>query len=210
MSRPYWLPLVAALSGCTVTPSPIDDVTLMGLAQTRVDMVGRATDPIAGAISVYDAIARALKYNLDAQVETYQAALRSDESRFATAQMLPSLAVQAGYTARNNDLETAKLDLPTGIETPASSLSSDRHYNSADATAGWNVLDFALSYARARQATDQHLIAIEARRKAIQRIVEDTRTAYWRAVSCEHLLQRFARMEERAKRAIRNTKQARQ
>ncbi len=210
MPRPYWVPLVAALSGCAVTPSLIDDASLMGLTQTHLAMMSHTNEPIAGALSVYDALARALKYNLDAQVETVQAALRGDEIRLASAQMLPNLAAQAGFTARNNDLQTAKLDVPTGIEAPASSISSDRRYNSADATTGWNALDFALSYTRARQATDQQLIALEVRRKAVQRIVEDTRTAYWRAVSCERLLQRFGRMEERVKRAIRNTRSARQ
>lgn len=210
MPRPYWVPLVAVLSGCAVVPTPIDDAVLMGLTLSNIDKTTAVMEPVAGVLSVYDALARGLKYNLDAQVEISQTALRGDETRLATAQMLPTMVAQAGYTARNNDLETAKFDIPTGIETPASSISNDRLYNSTDATASWNVLDFALSYTRARQATDHQLIALEARRKAVQRIVEDTRTAYWRAVSCERLLQRFTRMEERARRAIRNTKAARQ
>ena len=210
MLRPYWVPLIAALSGCAIVPTPVDDAAMMGLTLTNVDALTRSNEPVVGAISVYEALARALKYNLDAQVELYQAALRGDEARLATTQLLPSLTAQAGFTARNNDLETAKFDIPTGIEAQASSVSNDRQYDSADATASWNVLDMALSYVRARQATDQQLIALEGRRKAVQRIIEDTRTAYWRAVSCDRLLQRFARMEERAKRAIRNTKAARQ
>ena len=87
MPRPYWVPLVAALSGCAVTPSPIDDASLMGLTQTHLAVMSHTNEPIAGALSVYDALARALKYNLDAQVETVQAALRGDEIRLASAQM---------------------------------------------------------------------------------------------------------------------------
>ncbi len=208
MSRPLWLPLVAALGGCAVVPTPIDDQRMMGLTQVNLDRVTQANEPIVGAISVYEAVARALKYNLDAQIETYEAALRGAEARLASAQMLPSFAVTAGYSARNNDLATGSLDLPTGTDIPASSISTDRGYDSGDATAGWNVLDFALSYVRARQSSDRRLIALENRRKVAQRVVEDTRIAYWRAVSSERLATRFVRMEERAKRAIRNTRAA--
>jgi outer membrane protein TolC len=208
MSRPLWLPLVAALSGCAVVPTPIEDSHMMGLTQANLDRVTQGNEPLAGAVSVYEAVARALKYNLDAQVETYDAALRGAEARLAGAQMLPSLVATAGYSARSNDLATGSLDLPTGIDVPPASVSSDRNFNSGDATLSWNVLDFALSYVRAQQASDRQLIAQENKRKVAQRIVEDTRIAYWRAVSSERLAQRFARMEERARRAIRNTRAA--
>ncbi len=208
MSRPLWLPLVAALSGCAVVPSPFDDSHMMGLTQINLDRVTRGNEPISGAISVYEAVARALKYNLDAQIETYDAALRGAEARLAGTQMLPGLVATAGYSNRSNDISTGSLDLATGLDVPASSVSTDRGFTSGDATLSWNILDFALSYVRAQQASDRQLIALENRRKVAQRIVEDTRIAYWRAVSSERLAHRFARMEERAKRAIRNTRAA--
>ena len=46
----------------------------------------------------------------------------------------------------------------------------------------WNLLDFGVSYYRARQQADQVLIAEERKRKVVQNILADTRNAYWRAL----------------------------
>lgn len=190
------------LGGCAVAPHPLEDSQLLTVAQDRVARVVEAPQSIEGTISIYEAVARALKYNLDARVEAFQAGLRDAEARFAGAQLLPGVLVDAGYTARDNVLSSAKLDLPTGIDLPATTTSSERGYISADAEVSWNLLDFALAYVRARQAADQTQIARETRRKVAQRIVEDTRVAYWRAVSSDRLLIRFAGLEQKAIRAL--------
>jgi outer membrane protein TolC len=208
MSRPLWLPLVAALSGCAVAPIPVDEASMIGLTQANLERVTQGNEPLVGSLSVYEAVARALKYNLDARVELYDTALRGAEVRLAGAQLLPSVVATAGYAARTSDLSTGNLDLPTGIDVQPTSVSSDRGFSSGDATLSWNILDFALSYVRAGQASDRQLIAQENKRKVAQRLVEDTRIAYWRAVSSERLAPRFTRMEDRVKRAIRNTRVA--
>jgi outer membrane protein TolC len=200
----FALPLM--VGGCAMAPSPLTDEQLSGLTMANLARLTVDQAPVVGQISLYEAVARALKYNLDDQVAVMQAALRAQESRQVAANMLPGIVANAGYTARNNDLSTASLDLPTGIEVPAFSTSQDRAFNSGDATFSWNILDFALSYVRAQQAADQHLIAQEARRKVTQRIIEDTRTAYWRAVSCDRMVKKFENLEVRVKRSVTSTR----
>jgi outer membrane protein TolC len=194
--------------GCAMSPAPLSDEQLSGLTSANLVRLTVDQAPVQGQISLYEAIARALKYNLDDQVANLQAALRGQEARQVSSNMWPGLLVNAGYTARNNDLSTASLDLPTDIEIPAFSTSQDRAFSSGDATLSWNMLDFALSYVRAQQATDQVLIAHEARRKVTQRIIEDTRTAYWRAVSCDRMVRKFENLETRVKRSIADTRAA--
>ena len=63
-------------------------------------------------------------------------------------------------------------------------------------------MDFGLSYIRARQAADEVLIAEETKRKVTNRIVQDIRTAYWRAYSSQRLSDRLNRLERRVSRAI--------
>jgi outer membrane protein TolC len=202
------LALPFMVSGCAMSPSPLTDEQISGLTMANIARVTAGQEAVQGQISLYEAVARALKYNLDDQVAVMQAALRSQESRQVSATMLPGMVTNAGYSARNNDLSTASLDLPTGIEVPAHSTSLDRHYDSGDMTLSWNILDFALSYVKAQQATDQVLIAQEARRKVTQRIIEDTRTAYWRAVSCDRMVKKFDNLEARVKRSVANTRTA--
>ncbi len=202
----FALPLM--VGGCAMAPSPLSDEHLSRLTEANLSHLTADQTPVQGQISFYEAVARALKYNLDDQVAVMQAALRAQESRQVASTMLPGIVANAGYSARNNDLSTASLDLPTGIEVPAFSTSQDRAFNSGDATFSWNVLDFALSYVRAQQAADQHLIAQEARRKVTQRIIEDTRTAYWRAVSCDRMVKKFETLETRVKRSVASTRAA--
>ncbi|MEQ1713144.1 MAG: TolC family protein, partial [Hyphomicrobium sp.] len=77
----------------------------------------------------------------------------------------------------------------------ATSTSQDRRIRTADIAFGWNVLDFGLSYVRARQAADKALIQNELRRKITLRIIEDVGAAYWRAVSAQRLLGRLSVVE---------------
>ena len=46
------------------------------------------------------------------------------------------------------------------------------------------------------------LIADEMKRKVINRIIEDVRTAYWRAVSADRLIARLRHLESRTRRAL--------
>jgi hypothetical protein len=86
------------------------------------------------------------------------------------------------------------------------STSRDRSTWAKDITFSWNILDFGLSYVRAQQAADQTLIAQEQKRKVINRVIEDVRTAYWRAVSADRLLSGFNKLEGRVQSALRNTR----
>ena len=212
MKHPLHIAAFVALpfmvGGCTLTPTPLTDEQMSGLTVANLARVSSGQDAIQGQISLYEAVARALKYNLDDQVAELQVALRVHETRQAAANMLPSIVTNAGYAARNNDLSTGTLDLPTGIEIPAHTTSLDNAYRTGDMTFSWNVLDFALSYIRAQQAADQSLIEREAKRKVTQRIIEDTRTAYWRAVSCDRMVRKLGSLEQRVRRSIANTQAA--
>ena len=58
-------------------------------------------EPIFDSVDLYEAMARALKYNLDAQVEVMEAALRLRDLNLANYAMLPNLVASSGYAGRN-------------------------------------------------------------------------------------------------------------
>jgi hypothetical protein len=190
------------LTGCTVTPIPIDQKELGGIADDSMSRVASEQEPIHGAIDVNEAIARALKYNLDQRVELMQEAVNLQELKLATYQGLPNVVVNSGYTGRDNVLASSSYSVLSGQQSLEPSTSSDKNSLEADITLSWNVLDFGLSYVRAHQAADKVLIQREARRKALNRIVEDVRTAYWRAIASERLLSRLKALEGKTRRAI--------
>ena len=77
-----------------------------------------------------------------------------------------------------------------------------------DLTLSWDILDFGLSYVRAQQTADEVLIAEENKRAVINRITEDVRTAYWRAVSAQRLRDRALRLQERTAQALADARRA--
>jgi outer membrane protein TolC len=64
----------------------------------------------------------------------------------------------------------------------------ERVYNTGSVGLAWNVLDFGVSYFRARQLSDQKLITEERRRKAVQTLMHDVRIAWYRAEAAQRLL----------------------
>lgn len=190
------------LSGCTVTPEPLNPGDLAKIADDNMARMVSAQVPVTGPIDLYEAVARALKYNLDQRVELMQEAVNLQELNLASYQGLPNLVLNSGYTGRNNVLASSSVSVLSGQQSLEPSTSSDKNILESDVTLSWNVLDFGLSYVRARQAADKVLVQREARRKALNRIVEDVRTAYWRAIASEKLLSRLNALEGKTRNAI--------
>jgi outer membrane protein TolC len=150
-------------------------------------------------------MARALKYNLDYKVEMMEEALKDRELNLSRYDMLPQLVASAGYAGRNNFSGASSLSLITRRQSLEPSTSSERNLYTADLTLSWDVLDFGLSYVRAKQKADEVLIAQERRRKVANRIIEDVRTSYWRAVSAQRLLDKLQLLEDSVTTTLENS-----
>jgi outer membrane protein TolC len=200
------LPMVLATAGCALNPMPLTMEEIGANASDSLSRVSDVQEPVSGPIDLYEAMARALKYNLDHRVEMTEASLRSSEVRLAHFSLLPNVVANSGYADRDNVAASNSVNVLTGVESLATSTSQDQRLKTADVAFSWNILDFGLSYVRARQAADKYLIAEETRRKVAHRIIEDVRTAYWRAVSADRMLTRLRRLEGRVKRAQTNAR----
>lgn len=180
--------LVIALSGCAVTSDPITRAeSTQRSQQDRVAMFSQQ-EPVTAPIGLYDAMARALKYNLESRLKVMENALAQQQLELARYDMLPKLAASAGYVGRNNMSASSSRSVETGRTSLEPSTSQDRDRDVADLTMVWNVLDFGVSYVSAKQKSDQRWIAEERKRKVVHTILQDVRSAYWRAVAAERLL----------------------
>ncbi len=182
------------LVSCVAKPERLDSASLSSFAEDKLRRVTANQEPITKPITLYEAMARAIKYNLDFHVELYNELLESRQLTTANLETLPKLIGNSAYNGRNND---------DGGTTAF--LRSDRNRFNGDAVLSWNILDFGLSYIRAKQAANKVLIAEERRRKIINRVIEDVRTAYWRATSADRLIVGLSRLVVRVRRAIKNS-----
>lgn len=198
--------LVAAVGACSVTPEPLSQQELLSVAQGRLaSVVSADQEPVRETIGLYDAMARALKYNLDRQVELKEEALRSRELRLSTFELLPSLVASLDYTTRSNEPGSRSTNLDTGITSAAATRSVEQDTFDGELRLSWDVLDYGISYVRAQQAGDEVLIALEQRRAATNRIIEDTRTAYWRMVAAQRLLHKVRSLKTKGQQALRRS-----
>ena len=182
--------LALSVTACAVRPQPLTADSVAAFAQDKRARVTAGQVPITGPVTLYEAMARAIKYNLDFHVELYNEVLASEKLRVARLNTLPQIALSAHVSDRDKIAGTQNALFP-----------SDRRKYAEDLALSWNVLDLGLSYVRAQQAANEVLIAEERRRKIINRVIEDVRTAYWRAASADRLVAGLRKLEHRVKKA---------
>lgn len=198
------------LAGCAIQPEAITPLELGEIARDRIERVSAGQEAVQGPIDLYEAMARSLKYNLDHRVEMMEEVLRLQELNVSSYDMLPDLVANAGYTGRDSYDATVSAPVGAGdvrgVKGTQPSTSSERNELTGDLTLTWDVLDFGLSYYRARQSGNQVMIALENRRRVANRIIEDTRSSFWRAVSAQRVIAELQTLEERTENAFKNSR----
>ena len=179
---------VMALTACsTIAPEPLTADILLPVNQADQQAMRKDVDAITGPLSMDEAIARALKYNLDRRSKMMEEALALNQLDVTKFDMLPKLVAQAGYSTRNNDRISESRNADTGAPSTSHFISQDQTHNTAELGLTWNLLDYGLGYYNTRQQSNRVLIAAEKRRKAMHLLMQDVRTAYWRAASAQKL-----------------------
>ena len=203
--------LTAALSACSVNPQMIAPADVAQSAREDMALLFR-DQAVSGAVSLDEAIARAVLNNRDKKLKMLEAALAQGQVEAARHAMLPELTAAAGYSRRSEYAASASVVFEDGRpgplgDNPSYSVSQDKNRHTEDISFTWNVLDFGLSYVRAQQQADRYLISKERERKVVHNITQDVRAAYWRAVSAERLLVKVDPLIEQASAALANSRQ---
>lgn len=201
-----------ALGGCSVLPHPLSDDEVRTRVNADQTQLYVEQEEIAKPISFEEAAARALKYNLDYRLKLMESALASGLANLSRYDMLPNLLTSAGYANRNNLNASRSFRIENGqpidSNPPLYTGGQERNRTLAGAEFSWNMLDFGVSYFRARQQADQFLIAEERRSRVIQNILQDTRSAYWRAVGAQRLAGQAEVLNARVRSALERAREA--
>ena len=201
---------LAVVVGCTVSPEPMSDWERAVRVDTDIKemFASQRSNVVSKPISLYDAMARALKYNLDGRLKTMEGALAQKQYNLTSLDMLPKISAEAGYAGRNNYNATISKSMRTGVETADSFALHEKTHGTATLQASWNVLDFGVSYFQAKQDVNKILIAKERRRKSAQSLLREVRGAYWQALAAERLSPRVAELLEQATYALEDARDA--
>lgn len=176
------------LTACTVQNDPLTDEQIAARVQIDRTALFENQEAIVKPVTLYEAMARAIKYNAKNRAEIFEQALNinlDDE----TIDMLPELAASGGWSTRSNRLGykgTSQSNYPAanGVR---HEFKGNKTGRDADLQMVFNVLDFGVSYYNAKQAGNQSYIAQENIRKIIQHLVHDVRVAFWRAAAAQRI-----------------------
>ncbi len=188
--------LVLLDSGCAVMPTPLTQEEIQQRVQEDLAQLTQYQEPVARPITLFEAMARALKYNLETRVQGLKEMVTHRQLDLAHYDMLPKVVADAAYNGRSNFAGASSQSLETGQQSLVSSTSSDKDIYTSNLTLSWDVLDFGLSYVRAKQAADDVLIAEEDKRRIANRVIQDVRSAFWKAVGAERALGRLAFLQD--------------
>ena len=173
-------------TGCATTEPLSAEEREQLAADSRREMF-EGQEAVERPLTLAEATARAIKYQADHRQRRMEEAAAAAQLEVARFDLLPRVTANAGYNYRSNDSFGFGFS-PDGTISTNPTASVERIYSTGGVGLAWNVLDFGVSYFRARQLSDQKLITEERRRKAVQTLMHDVRIAWYRAEAAQRLL----------------------
>lgn len=200
------------LQACSVSPvRPLSPDELQQQVQADRSAVRAGVPALAATLSLDEAIARALKFNLDRRARQMEEAFALRQIDEVGYDRLPRLMAAAGYSTRSEDRVARSTDSVTGQPSLANpAISQDRSHTLSSLTMSWSLLDYGLANYNIEQAGSRLQAAAERRRKATHQLVQEVRTAYWRAVSAQTLRDEVRKALALADEAMADSRQAEQ
>lgn len=197
-----------SLGACTLAPEPFTLDENIARAAADLETLGVNTPPPTRPISLEEAQARALAYNFDNRLQMFNAALQDRQLDLSKYDLLPNLTANAGYVARSPELVSSSASYQTGVILPSNlqTVSVDRERYFGDLTLSWNIIDFGVSYLQAKQQADRVAIAREQRRRVVNNIFQQVRSAYWTAIAAERVRPRLKPILAEARRALQTSR----
>ena len=183
-------------AGCSTTDSvALKQQDIDAANQKDAQAMRKDVEPIAGPLTLNEALARALKYNLDRRSKMMEEALALGQLDVGKFDMLPKLMAQAGYGYRDKPrfAGSTRYDdwvasgIPSSFTPSQTSTTTEPTHYTAELGMTWSLLDFGMGYYGTKQNEARFQIASEKRRKAMNLLMQDVRNAYWRAASAQLL-----------------------
>jgi outer membrane protein TolC len=185
--------MAGTLMACASAP-PVPGASQTVLQQAIEDklLAQAGVEPITEAIGLEEAMARALKFNLERRVRMMEETIALRQWDVTQLDKLPRVLAQAGYQSRNNDATRLSRDAD-GTLVPSGQITQERRHNLGELGLSWSLLDYGMAHYNSLQQAERFQVAVEKRRKAMHLLMQDVRVAFWRAASAQKMQTQVAR-----------------
>ncbi len=194
------------LSACALMPDPITDEERQEQIAADTKLIFTEEKKVTKPITLYEAMARSLKHNLEHRVKMMEQAVADGQSDVTNFSLLPDLIASAGYKGRDSFNASSSRSIETGTESLVTSTAQDKSRRTYDLIFSWNILDFGVSFFQARQDANRVLISEESRRKTAQLLMQEVRTAFWRTASTQQVQEQLKGVLKDARTALADTR----
>lgn len=150
-------------------------------------------------LNLDDVVRIGLENNLDLRISRIMAEIADDEAWAEKLKMLPQLNVRGNISVRDKHEFKEYENVDTGQTTLGRSISDEKTRRTVSASLTWNVLDFGISYLRARQTVVGNEIKRMERLRQAQNLAMEISAAYWKAVLAEQDLEYIREIEKEVK-----------
>ena len=189
-------------TGCAIKPKAITAVEAEETAVLLQDRVRIPQEPLPETLTLDEAIARVLKYNLEHRLKMFEVSLRQRQYDLSMFDLLPELTARGEADHRSNWDASVSRNLRTGVKSTDYSTSEDRDKVTGELALSWNILDVGVSYYTLHQQANRFLIAKEQQRKVVQDLVSETRTAFFKVLVAQQLQGDIRKVLEQAEEAL--------
>lgn len=177
----FFLALTVIPTGCVkLKPDPYDG--RMENFPCEWEFLSRAVEDIPShPLTLEEILALALEQNLDLLVMSREAEYQYEVVTGARLKMLPALVFNSEISGRNRNTGMFSKSLEPSVPPAPPSISVEEQVFRYDFTFTYNLLDFGISYFRARQEANKAIMREAEYERAQQMLITNVVTQYWKA-----------------------------
>jgi outer membrane protein TolC len=138
---------------------------------------------IPSHLTLEEIVAIAAAQNLDLKVKALELEIQKEATTGAVLDMLPELLFNGEAYKRNNNPGSSSESLEPGVPPAPPSVSSEKIGSRWDLNLTWNLLDFGISYYKARQEASGILVKNFEYERQKQKIILDIAYNFWNAAA---------------------------
>ncbi len=172
-NKVLYISLFFASTGCAVAPVSLTVEDVASQVVVNEEIASKGIEALEGPLSIEEAVARALMYNLEYRVFRFEQAIASGELELNRFDMVPDVLFRAGYSS--------------GSRVPGQAGNPNDFNSDRSVELSWNILDFVGSHYSAKRSAERISIVNANRRRAMHLLISDVEMAFWQAASAQTL-----------------------
>ncbi len=198
----FLLMLLIIVPACSMSVPPLSESQRMERVKLTLENIFPERTLVDKEMSLEEAMARALKYNIDVRIRLQEDRLANTQYALSQIDLLPSLNAEVGVSKRNSSKGAKSEEIGTGIQNLNFSRSSEDRTVTARLSTTYGILEYGLNFVRAKQNANRIQISREKRRAIIHDIMSEVRVAFMRAAIAEHVEKDIMLVKNEAEKAL--------